>query len=1149
MLFLSQDVAAVSLDDTGCVRSFTPAVSQVWSLTPDHIGQPLQTVPHQAVAMPPVPDMATVRAAGKPIEHVVQTRQSRWFLRTVQHRCFENGTGDGVVITFSDITARKLLETRLVVERAISRVLSDAESMRDVAWDLLQAISVGLTASYCALWMVRRGDDKLSCFGSVRHEAAGETSGLDQLTRDARFGVGEDLPGRVWAARKPVWITDIAQEQGFSRAQAAMDCGLVSGMAFPIVDGTRFRGVIELFTTRRQPPQRELLDMMAAVGLEIGEFVHRTHVDERLRAEEVRKLAILESSLDAIVTMDHQGRIVDFNPAAVKTLGYAPQDVVGRPLAEVLMPERFRQQHRESLRHFLETGEGNIVGQRMELTALCADGREIPVEVAINAVTGDDGRPFFIGFLRDITEHKQEKERQKKRQRIERFLGKAGAELSASLDHDEVLSRVTQLCVPGLADWAVLDLLDDDQSVQRAAVAHADPELETLANQVKAYPPNRSTPQHPSARALFASEALLIPIVSESQLLSAAQNAAHQQVLRAVNPTSFIAVPLIARGTTFGVLSLVRANATRKYGPDDLAVVEELARRAAIAIDNARLYEQAERANRAKSDFLANMSHEIRTPMTAVLGYAEVLAARVQDSICREKIEIIKRNGNFLLEIINDILDLSKIEAGRIEPEFEQFELAELIGDVLSLMQLRARDSHLELKLDYQTSVPETVISDPIRLRQILINLVGNAIKFTEEGKVTLAVRYNDQQGQLEFDVVDTGIGISPELQQELFKPFSQSDTSRSRKYGGTGLGLAISLRLAEMLGGSIRVQSRPGKGSTFTLNIDAGPVADTPRFVVPSPRAAADQKRHLPTRQLDCRVLVVDDRKDIRLLAEHFVTQAGGVVVTACDGIEAIAAVNEAQKVETPFDLVLMDMQMPNLDGRETTALLRSAGFRQPIIAITADAMQGDREKTLMAGCDEYLSKPIDRTELIQLIARYTRDLSLDEIEQRRRSTLQACTDDADRWLAKPADPQKPQRNDPPHPAVEDECRRRILVVDDWPDTSTVMAEFLEMSGYSALTADTGAAAIDAYLNWQPDAVLMDLGLPDMDGCEALREMSRHALPDDTLFIAISGRESRADKQRAFDAGFQEYIVKPADVQSLMTLLNERLQPESVSG
>ena len=426
--------------------------------------------------------------------------------------------------------------------------------------------------------------------------------------------------------------------------------------------------------------------------------------------------------------------------------------------------------------------------------------------------------------------------------------------------------------------------------------------------------------------------------------------------------------------------------------------------------------------------------------------------------------------------------------------------------------------------------------------------MIGNAIKFTEEGEVTLAVRYNDARRQLEFDVVDTGIGISPELQQELFQPFNQSDTSRSRKYGGTGLGLAISLRLAEMLGGSIHVQSQPGQGSTFSVNVDAGSADDAPRLAVPSLRGPANQKRQLPTRQLDCRVLVVDDRRDIRLLAEHFVTQAGGSVVTACDGIEAIAAVRESQKSETPFDLVLMDMQMPNLDGRETTALLRSSGFRQPIIAITADAMQGDREKTLMAGCDEYLSKPIDRSELIQLIARYTRDLSLDEIEQHRRSALQACTDDADRWLAQPARRPLQQKSEPSLPSAGDDQRRRVLVVDDWPDTSSVMAEFLEMSGYSTLTANTGRAAVEAFLQWSPDAVLMDLGLPDMDGCEALREMSRHALPDDTLFVAVSGRESRADKQRAFDAGFQEYVVKPADVHALIALLDERLQPAAAA-
>ena len=199
-------------------------------------------------------------------------------------------------------------------------------------------------------------------------------------------------------------------------------------------------------------------------------------------------------------------------------------------------------------------------------------------------------------------------------------------------------------------------------------------------------------------------------------------------------------------------------------------MVEELAHRAAIAIDNARLYQQAEQANRAKSDFLANMSHEIRTPMTAVLGYADILAARIKDPVCSEKISIIKRNGQFLLEIINDILDLSKIEAGRIEAEPERFEVAELVADVLSLMQLRASEKGLQLLLEYKTDVPEYVVSDPIRLRQILVNLIGNAIKFTETGTVTLGVQFDADRRQLLFDVVDTGIGISPELQEVLFR-------------------------------------------------------------------------------------------------------------------------------------------------------------------------------------------------------------------------------------------------------------------------------------------------------------------------------------------------------------------------------------------
>jgi PAS domain S-box-containing protein len=1149
-LLPSTGIAAIFLDSDGRVKGFTPAVSEIWPLRSSHIGARLDDIPHQGVEMPPLPDMTFLSTRDSQIEHEVQTRDGRWYQRAVLPRESSDGRFEGAVVTFVDVTDRKRLETRLVIEHAVTRLLADADSFREVAREILQAVADGLHAEFAALWMLKRRPDRLSCFTMLPQEETASLKDFQRATRSGQYLAGEGLPGRVWSTRKSQWITDIAEYPDFPRAEAAMTSGLVSGAAFPILAGTRFVGVFELFTSHRMPLQPEWREMMEAVGCEIGEFANRRQIDERLRAEQARKTAILESSLDCIITMDHEGKIVDFNPAAVRTLGYAAGDVIGRPLAEVLIPERFRQPHREGLMNFLATGTGTVIGQRLELSALRADGTEIPVEVAISAVTTEDGSPFFTGFLRDISERKLEKRRQLRSQKIEYFLGKAGAELTASLDPEEVCARVTRLCVPGLADWAILDLLNEDGTASRVDVAFAESEkprgesenaLRALGQRIKDHPPRADVPADPPAAALFDSESVFAPDFSEDDLVRAAQNPEHEQLLRELKPNSFISVPLMARGATFGALTLIRANSARRYVPDDVKVVEELVHRAAIAIDNARLYRQAEQANRAKSDFLALMSHEIRTPMTAVLGYADILAARIKDPVCGEKISIIKRNGQFLLEIINDILDLSKIEAGRIELVHERMEVAELVGDVLSLMQLRATDKGLHLRLEYATEVPEYVVTDPVRLRQILINLIGNAIKFTEFGTVRLVVRFNARRWRLAFDVVDTGIGIPAELQQALFEPFNQGDTSHSRKYGGTGLGLTISRRLAQMLGGTIRVESVPGQGSTFTVDVDAGPASDDRPLIRPCIDAEDSFEHESPPRRLDCRVLVVDDREDIRLLAEHFVSDAGGRVVTTCDGWEAIGAVQAAQNEGDPYGIVLMDMQMPNLDGRETTRRLRRSGYRQPIIAITADAMQGDREKALIAGCDGYLSKPIDRNELISLMATCTQDLTLGELEARRHRAGQAGQMDADRWLAPPVK----RSPEPPisHVLVMDDSPR-VLIVDDWADTLTAMAEFLELAGFQTMSAQTGAAALDTYLDWQPAAVLMDLGLPDMDGCEALRRMRQCAPLRETYFVAITGQEDEKHRRRASRAGFHEYLVKPVKIQEIVTLLQQRLQP-----
>jgi PAS domain S-box-containing protein len=393
--------------------------------------------------------------------------------------------------------------------------------------------------------------------------------------------------------------------------------------------------------------------------------------------------------------------------------------------------------------------------------------------------------------------------------------------------------------------------------------------------------------------------------------------------------------------------------------------------------------ERADAANRAKSEFLANMSHEIRTPMTAILGYADLLRDRVTDPVDHEAIDTILRNGDHLLAIINDILDLSKIESGRLDVECIPCSPSQLVADVMALVRPRADEKGLMLAVDFDGPIPAIVHSDPFRLRQILINLIGNAIKFTDRGRVLVKVgltrsstHHSPLTTHLAFSVSDTGIGITPDKLERLFQPFTQADASTTRRYGGTGLGLAICKRLCDMLAGELSAESNLGQGSTFRLTIPIAKAASQTFFELPTvPIAALAIPELTPPSsdvRLHCRLLLAEDGPDNRRLLAFILERAGADVTLAENGQIAMELALAAEADQRPFDLVLMDMQMPVLDGYGATELLRSLGFNRPIIALTAHAMTGDREKCLKAGCTDYATKPIDRPRLLAQIARY---------------------------------------------------------------------------------------------------------------------------------------------------------------------------------
>ncbi len=843
-------------------------------------------------------------------------------------------------------------------------------------------------------------------------------------------------------------------------------------------------------------------DIPVTTNDELGDLTEsfnrmRAEIEEAGRALKTREQEsrrVIESSPSGMIMTDDKGTIVFLNHQAAKLFGYSRDELLGQSV-DILVPDDMRGHHHEYVDGYIRNPEVRSMGAGRDLSGQRKDGTLIPLEIGLNPIQTDDGLRVLAGIV-DLTDRKRVEKLLAWQATEARLLHRSVALASQSSSFEDALQRcVDEVCED--TGWPIGHVYlpsEDGHSLESSPIWHIKeekgPEEEfKRVTERTSFETGVGLP----GRIWESGKAAWIVDVNEDP------NFPRAKVCRALGVISAFGFPIKIQDQLVAVLEFFTGE---RLDPDEnlLSLADSIGNQVGRVLERQRAAEElriakeaAETASRAKGEFLANMSHEIRTPMNGIIGMTELLQATKLKKDQREYLRLVDQSANSSLSVINDILDFSKIEAGKLELDHHEFDLRDSLGDTLQILGFRGAERGLELAYRVHSDVPDCLVGDLGRLRQVLVNLVGNALKFTHEGEVVVDVRLEmltADAASLHFVVEDTGIGIADEKQKTIFESFTQAEGSTTRTYGGTGLGLSISRELVRLMKGRMWMESELGKGSRFHFTALFGLGSEE----LHAARMAPETLHGLP-------VLVVDDNGTNRRILRDMLSNWEMSPVVASGGAEALEKLEVAKSSENPVRLILLDVMMPEMDGTTVARHVRERyGTEAPrILVLSSAGHKIPKEEIATLGIDRVLTKPVKQSDLLDAITRVFGVATRDEA---------------------PATPVRPDSVRP----------MKVLLAEDGRVNQMVATKLLEDRGHSVVIAENGVTAVELYEQGGFDAILMDVQMPEMDGFEAtkvIREREKETgvhIP----IIAMTANAMKGDREACLEVGMDDYVAKP---------------------